>query len=168
MSKAKTLVKSPKPTKAAKPDFPVSVSAHGLSLYEIDGKPYAMDVEYGTWSGLKNPETVRLRIRNNWNELQTYGPIFLVKKMVDIGSGAEREVETYYLNEDHTLLLTMLGRTKKSAEFRKLLIEVFKAWRDGKLVSSRRTWRKHSPSIPVPRPPTSHGRATTAMSTACS
>lgn len=134
MTKAKTSGQSPKPHKAAKQHYPVSMVVHGLPLYEIDGKPYAMDVEYGAWVGRKDGERIRDRIRNS-PELLSYGSFPVVREMIDTAKPAQVEVTTYYLSEDHTLLLTLLGRTEKSAEFRKLLIEIFKAWRDGKLVS---------------------------------
>ena len=56
-----------------------------------------------TWRevlGFSQPRFVRRVIKANLEELLMHGPSCQVSTMVEIGSGAQREVAEYYLNED--------------------------------------------------------------------
>ena len=139
-----------------KPSYPVTVTEQGLPIHEIGGEPYVKDVDLGTWLGMAQPINIRQTIANNINELSEHESIHLVREMIVVGKGAKREVDVNYLTEDQVFQLTLWSRTPKGKEFRRLLIELFKAWRDGKLgapdAKARKTARspRIEPNYPVP------------------
>ena len=54
--------------------------------------------------------------------------------MVEIGSGAKREVQEYWLNEEQALLVAVLSKAPNAPAVRAMLIRVFVAYRRGRLV----------------------------------
>ncbi|PZR30318.1 hypothetical protein [Caulobacter segnis] len=99
-------------------------------------EPRVRDVRLGEVLGFSQARLVRRVIKANLDELLMHGPSCQVSTMVGIGSGAQREVAEYYLNEAQALLVCMFARTEKAAEIRKQVIEVFLAWRRGELAQA--------------------------------
>lgn len=58
--------------------------------------------------------------------------------MVAIGSGAVREVEEFFLNEEQALLISVVSKAPNAPAVRATLIKVFVAWRRGRLLDDRR------------------------------
>jgi hypothetical protein len=53
--------------------------------------------------------------------------------MVNIGSGAKREVQEYWLNEPQALLIAMRSDAELAPAVREMPIRVFMAWRQGRI-----------------------------------
>ena len=66
----------------------------------------------------------------NVDELRTYGDL---RPSIANPGKPGRPAYQYHLNEDQALLLCMFSRTERAAEVRKVVIETFKAYRDGHL-----------------------------------
>ena len=165
---------APSETALQTDEFPFTTTEHGLRLYEIEGEPYVKDVELGAWLGMTQPSNIRQTVASNIKELQSEQPIHVVREMVALGSGAKREIDVNYLTEDQVLLLTIYSRTPKGREFRRLLIDVFIAWRDGKIVAKAGPAARLPSPKPAPKPviplteridPASTIEATTAFET---
>lgn len=99
-------------------------------------EPRVRDVRLGEVLGYDRTARLRDMIRRHHDELLGHGPLTQVAAKVGIGSGAQREVAEYYLNEAQALLVCMFARTAKAAEIRKQVIEVFLAWRRGELAQA--------------------------------
>lgn len=107
-------------------------TSHAFStstLAEIDGEPRVMDTRLAAALGMKQPLNIREKITRNRVELEGFGSIHETRELITAGKGAQRSVQTYYLNEPQALLLCMWARTPTAAAVRKQLIEVFMAWR---------------------------------------
>ena len=80
---------------------------------------------------MKNPRKIRQNlILPNLDELRTFGS--LDASNPNPGKPG-RPAWVYHLNEDQALLLCMFSRTTKAAEVRKVVIDTFKAHREGHL-----------------------------------
>lgn len=102
------------------------------NIVEIDGEPRICDTRLGAALGFLNARKIRELIERNLAEIETYGPTPRRGAMVEIGSGARREVSEFWLTEPQALLVSMFARTTRAAEVRKALIEAFLAFRAGK------------------------------------
>jgi hypothetical protein len=67
---------------------------------EVEGEPRARDVDIAERLGFERPRDVRKLIERNAAEIEAFGPMRHRGAMVDIGSGAQREVTEYWLNEE--------------------------------------------------------------------
>jgi hypothetical protein len=104
-----------------------------IGLTEIDGEPRARDLDLADRLGFERPRKIRELIERNISEIETLGPSPRRGAMVDIGSGATRAVEEYWLNEEQALLVAILSKAPKAPAVRAMLIKVFVAWRRGHL-----------------------------------
>ena len=104
-----------------------------LVLHDVDGEPRIRDVDLGERLGMARPDKIRQLIERNRAELETYGPLAQHGTMVEIGSGARREVTEYDLNEPQSVLVCMKSNAPKAADVRREVIEVFMAYRHGQL-----------------------------------
>lgn len=102
-------------------------------IHSFNDEPRVLDLRLAEALGFERSRDVRNLIKRHREELNTNGPLLQFDAMVDIGSGAKRAVQEYHLNEAQALLVCMFSRTEKAAEVRRLLIEVFMAWRKGEL-----------------------------------
>lgn len=105
-----------------------------LSLSDLDGigeEPRIKDIRLGECLGMAQPWDIRRTIEANRPELERYGPLRAAPDMVTIGSGAQREVTAYYLNEPQALLLCMFSRTERAADVRQEVIELYMTVRHG-------------------------------------
>lgn len=103
----------------------------------MDGEPRVKDLRLGEVLGFAKPISVRKVIRKNAGELAMHGGNF---SNLEKFSGQRRgpASEVYYLNEAQALLVCMFARTNEAIAARKQIIEVFLAYRHGKLVPTGR------------------------------
>lgn len=114
----------------------VSASA----LIEHRGEPTVQDVSLGEWLGMRRPTNIRTLIEANREELESYGPLHAARAMVELGSGAEREVTVYYLTEEQALVICQLSRAKRAKDVRRVLIKTFMNWRRARAEMSAPEW----------------------------
>lgn len=70
-------------------------------------------------------------IQARWEELEDFGGIFLI---VQKKSGRGRPTNTYLLNEHQATALCLWAETPKARGARRLIVEVFTAWRRGEML----------------------------------
>ncbi len=107
--------------------------------------PRVMDLELAAWLGLSQPLNIRTAIAANRAELEMHGEVFT--RDVKTTSKGGRPGKAYWLNEGQALVICALSRTEAAARVRKALIEVFMAYRAGKLVHVKEH-RRRMPSRP--------------------
>jgi predicted DNA-binding protein len=114
---------------------PVVPAIAEIGLTEIDGEPRARDIDIAERLGFERPRKIREIIERNIKEIEGFGPAPRHGAMVGVGSGAKREVEEFWLNEEQALLVSVLSRAPNAPAVRAMLIKVFVAWRRGNLAS---------------------------------
>jgi hypothetical protein len=80
-----------------------------VGLSEFEGEPRARDLDIADRLGFSQPRDIRKLIKRHSAELEQFGPSRHRGAMVDIGSGAKREVQEYWLNEGQALLVSILS-----------------------------------------------------------
>ncbi|MEL7706550.1 hypothetical protein AAG593_09470 [Citromicrobium bathyomarinum] len=113
-----------------------ALALSSTDLREFDGEAHIEDLRLAERLGMAVPRNIRSTIKRNASELETYGPLHSRSAMVELGSGARREVAVYFLNEEQALLLAMLSRSPLAQALRREIITVFMAWRRGKLATT--------------------------------
>lgn len=109
-------------------------------LVEIDNEARIRDVDLAIRLGMVQPLNIRTVIAANRDELETYGSFHVANE--NPGRQGGRPSKAYYLNEGQALVICALSRTEKAVQVRKLLIDVFMAYRQGKLVHVKEHRRK--------------------------
>lgn len=102
------------------------------NLIVIDSEPRVRDIDLATWLGFNRPADVRELIARNHDELGAYGSFPC--RTENPGKQGGRPGKAYYLNEGQALVICALSRTLQAAQVRKALIDVFMAYRAGKVV----------------------------------
>lgn len=105
------------------------------SLSILDDEPRVLDVDLAEWLGLERLTNIRTVIVANLEEIEMHGSLHVAN--ANPGKQGGRPGKAYYLNEGQALVICALSRTPKAAEVRKALIDVFMAYRTGKLVHVR-------------------------------
>lgn len=100
------------------------------ALTVIDGEALIADSHIQQALGYGRINDLHRIIRKHEAELADYGEILCRSGKV---SGPGRPAITYFLNEAQATLLCMFSRTDRAAAARKLIVEVFTAWRRGQL-----------------------------------
>lgn len=110
-----------------------------------NSEPHVFDLHLAQELGFDRMTSIRVLIDRNAAELETYGTLHRCAAK----STGGRPGRAYYLNEAQALVLCALSRTPKAAGVRKLLIDVFMAWRE-----KRKTVpvKAHNRSAPTPAP----------------
>jgi len=132
------------------------LTANNLSI--IAGEPHVFDLHLAQSLGFSRLTSIRVLIERNREELETYGTLH----RCDAKSSGGRPGKAYYLNEGQALVLCALSETPRAAEVRKLLIDVFMAWRQGKTVHVKEHHRR-PPSETQPAPTLSFALADRGM-----
>ena len=114
------------------------------SVCEIEDEPRIRDLDLAENLHFARATSIRDLIARNRDELETYGNL---PCRADNSIGAGRPGSAYYLNEGQALVICALSRTPKAAQVRKQIIDVFMAWRQGKIVHVR----EHKRRMPVRR-----------------
>lgn len=133
------------------------------SLIEFDNEPRILDITLAERLGMAVARTIRTVISDNIAELEMHGNLLVTPTNSNIepyqedtsfrtpsgnpARGRGRPGKAYYLNEGQALVICALSRTPKAAQVRKLLIDVFMAYRQGKLVHVK----EHRRSLPQRR-----------------
>lgn len=105
-------------------------------LYVTEGEPRIHDIILAERLGMSRPRDIRANlIRPNIDELVSFGGL----RETDANPTAKggQPSKAYYLNEAQALLICMFSRTPAAADVRRQVIEVFMAWRTGKIVPVR-------------------------------
>lgn len=116
------------------------------AITEIDNEPRVHDIDLAEKLDFSAPRQIRELIARNRDELEAYGGLSC--RTTNPGKQGGRPSQAYYLNEGQALVICALSRTAKAAAVRKMLIEVFMAYREGKIVHVREHLRR-KPSKPV-------------------
>lgn len=119
-------------------------------LSMVQGEPRVFDLHLAASLGFDNLHEIRRLVARNENELRAYGEVSVTVTKTSTQGG--RPGKAYYLNEGQALVICALSRTPKAAEVRKLVIDVFMAWRRGKTVHVTEHYRKP----PEPTAPPAH------------
>ncbi|WP_226623093.1 hypothetical protein [Brucella anthropi] len=106
----------------------------------FDDEPRVLDTDLAAWLGFEHPRQVRELIARNRDELETYGSLSC--RTTNPGKQGGRPGKAYYLNEGQALVICALSKTNKAAEVRKALIDVFTAYRQGKIISVKGHYRQ--------------------------
>jgi hypothetical protein len=112
------------------------LTSQDLSVIDGDDEPRVRDIRLAEVLGFDRPRKIRELIERHMAELKTFGPSPQVGAMVSLGSGAQREVKEYWLNEAQALLVCTRAETPAAQGVRRQLITIFIAWRHGKLTPS--------------------------------
>lgn len=97
-------------------------------------EPRVHDLRIGEVLGFGQPVNVRKLIRRHQRELVRHGEVFSnVEKTLPQGG---RPATDYYLNEAQALVVCMHAQTPQAVEVRSQIINVFLAYRHGKLTAT--------------------------------
>jgi hypothetical protein len=80
--------------------------------------------------GYEKIDGLRRLIRRHEDELNDFGQVFLRSEKNPSEAGG-RPTMTYFLNEHHATALCLWAETKMAREARRLIVDVFTAWRRG-------------------------------------
>lgn len=135
-----TLVPKVPKERAAKEPTKIVIKGHetfehaGMTATMIDGQIHFLDRSYADSIG-RIGYNIHYTIEENSLELQAFGTLKLVNGVFAIGgNGAEIPIKAYWLNADQLMILTMQSRTPKGVAFRKVLVDLIRALREGRLV----------------------------------
>ena len=119
---------------------------------ELGDEPRVLDAMIAERLGMAQPRNIRVKIKENFPELSTYGEV--CTKTVQTSERGGRPGKAYYLNEPQAILICMWANTSAAAAVRKMLIDVFMEYRRGKsskpvdvVAHSRRTSTKIDDAI---------------------
>ncbi|MBB4017601.1 hypothetical protein GGR16_002635 [Chelatococcus caeni] len=103
-------------------------------LHVINDEPRVLDLRLAEALGFERPRKIREIIERNRHELESFGTLAPRRRAQLRANGARHLVTEYHLNEPQALIVCMFSRTARAADVRRLLVEVFMAWRQGKTV----------------------------------
>jgi hypothetical protein len=158
VTKAKTKLPVKKPAKKAPPT--IIIEGHqtyerlGMVATKIDGVEHFLDRSYARKIG-RQENMVSLTIEENRAELEAYGTLQVVLDAFAIGgNGVRMPMKAHWLNAEQMMILAMQSRTPKGVAFRKTLVELVKAVRDGRLIHRQHAVladnQEGSPSLALP------------------
>lgn len=116
------------------------ISANAIT--EINNEPRIRDLDLADCLNISRARDIRQVILKNRDELELHGSLRVVT--ANPGNQGGRPSKSYYLNEGQVLVICALSRTEKAVHVRKALIDVFMAYRNGKLVSPTPASQKHT------------------------
>lgn len=117
-------------------------------LSTINSEPHVFDLHLAVQLGIVNIYDIRRTIDRNLAELEMHGEVSVCG--TETSSSGGRPGRGYYLNEGQALVICALSKTEKAAQVRKLLIDVFMAWRRGKTVHVDEHHRRPpTPALPA-------------------
>lgn len=101
-----------------------------------DGELRVLDLDLAERLGFERPRDVRKLIERNLEELERYGRCATVAQRPE---GGGPEATEYWLNEHQAVLICVLSKTLRAADVRQEVIEVFMAFRHGRIVPAAPT-----------------------------
>lgn len=96
-----------------------------------DGEPRVLDLELAERLGFERPRNIRQLIERNLEELERYGRCCTVQRRPEEGG---HEVTEYWPNEQQALLVCIMSKTPRAADVRQEIIQVFTAYRHGRII----------------------------------
>jgi hypothetical protein len=102
-----------------------------LALTPINGEPRVHDLILAERLGFDRPRKVREIIQRNLDKLLKFGHCPTVGRCIEIGNGAKREVEEYYLNQKQAIFICMKSETDKAFDVQVEIVHVFDAYLNG-------------------------------------
>lgn len=120
-------------------------------LRVFDGEVRVQDLRLGEVLGYGNPKKVRTVIRRHVDELLAHGVLTQSESKPLPGSAGGRPERSFMLNEAQAVLVAMFSRTDRAAEARRQIVQVFLAWRHGKLAPCKNPRRASAASLPTRR-----------------
>lgn len=112
----------------------MTVQGSPIQLVETHGGPTVRDVDLGARLGMKRPTNIRRVIERNKAEIEAYGLVHAARAPYESGKGRTEMVTEYHLTEEQALCVCQLSRAPNAPAVRRMLIEVFTAYRRGHLV----------------------------------
>lgn len=124
-----------------------SLTASHITL--VHNEPRVRDTMLADRLGFAVPHQIRELIQRNAGELSAFG--ILSPKKINTGKRGRPAAE-YWLNEQQALVVCMLSRAPFAPLVRRQVIEVFTAWREGKMVHVNEHHRRppRANAAPVP------------------
>jgi hypothetical protein len=99
-----------------------------LPLHVVNDEPRVLDTDLAQRLGFDRPVKVRDLIKRNRAEIETFGPLPTVGRVINGGQAVEA-----YLNEEQALLVAALSKAPRAPEVRAALIRTFVALRRGQI-----------------------------------
>lgn len=116
----------------------IALHPDDLSLH--NGEPRVKDLRLAQVLEFSNHYNIRQLIKRNEAEMQKHGQVFCTaQKNTQDPQGRGRPAMEYLLNEAQALVISMLARTPRAPEVRKMVIDVFMQWRRGQ-VQQKQKW----------------------------
>ncbi|MCC6477972.1 MAG: hypothetical protein IT552_02020 [Sphingomonadaceae bacterium] len=103
-------------------------------LRPFQGEPRVKDIRIGEVLGFHTPRNVRKLIRRHDKEIRRHGEV--CSTMAQTSEAGGRPSEEFHLNEAQALVVCMHAQTKEAIEVRAQIIEVFLAYRHGRLAAT--------------------------------
>ena len=105
-----------------------TMSGDPTEIAMIEGEPRISDRRLNRALGFTRGDNLRRLIRTRADELEDFGRIFLFEEK---NSGRGRPRLIYWLNEHQATAICLWAETPKARAARRLIVEVFTAWRTG-------------------------------------
>jgi prophage antirepressor-like protein len=107
-------------------------NGNDIQLVPHDGDFWVTGEAVGGALGYLDPSRDIAKVyKRNQKELQNYSCVVKLPTQVGNGNGQKRRVRVY--NEEAIMIITMLSRQPKAAEFRVWAVQILKAYRRGEL-----------------------------------
>jgi hypothetical protein len=106
-------------------------SSNPLVLTPIEGEPRVHDLDLAERLGFDQPRDIRKLIKRNEAKLLKFGVCATVARCIEIGNGAKREVEEFYLNKKQSIFICMKSETEKAFDVQEDIIHVYDAYLTG-------------------------------------
>lgn len=102
----------------------------------VKDEPRIADLALAERLGFSHKPEIRRLIERNREELEMHGQVCVTATQTPKHAAPKggRPGKTYMLNEGQALVICALSRTPEAARVRKLVIDVFMAWRQGRTV----------------------------------
>jgi hypothetical protein len=95
-----------------------------MPLVERFGEVRARDIDLGQFLGYGRPDSIRKLIKRHEAHLNDFGPLLHDVAMVEIGSGALKKVDEFWLNREQAIYLTTQAGTPKARALTVLVVKV--------------------------------------------
>lgn len=116
-----------------------ALSLHPTDLTTYNGEPRIKDLRLAEVLDFAEKRAIRKLIKRNEPELRQHGEVCgaVQQTPLEERDTVSRPGMEYLLNEAQALVISMLARTPKAPEVRKMVIDVFMEWRRGQLAPAR-------------------------------
>lgn len=110
-----------------------------LVLTPINGEPRVHDLNLAERLGFDRPTKIRELIKRYREKLSKFNHIPTVGRWVELGDGAKRKVQEYYLDMKQAIFICMKSETDRAFEVQVEIVEVFAAYQNGTLQHAQPT-----------------------------